>query len=141
MPVLFHDENADSGLRDKKRISEWLKHVVEYENASCGTINLVFTDDESLRKINQEYLERDYYTDIITFDLSDEKDVSADLFISIERVKENASRLDQEYEEELRRVMVHGVLHVLGQDDQNEEEIMAMRQKEDFFLSLYPLES
>ena len=111
------------------------------DNAVFGTVNIVFTDDENLRRINQEYLDRDYYTDIITFDMSDDNSVSADLFISIDRVRENANQLGQEYEQELRRVMLHGVLHVLGQDDQTEKEMAEMRNKEDFFLSLYPPET
>ena len=96
----------------------------------------MFCSDEHLLEMNRSYLEHDYYTDIITFDYVEENVVSGDLFISIDRVRDNAKTLGQSVREELHRVMVHGLLHLLGYHDKSKEEQVEMRSKEDYYLTL-----
>jgi len=115
---------------------KWLTDVVESEGKTLGELSLVIGDDEWLHKYNMEFLNHDYYTDIITFDYSTNDLVSGDLLVSIERVQENAINEKSTSQEELNRVVVHGVLHLCGYGDKTEEELLVMRQKEDYYLSL-----
>jgi rRNA maturation RNase YbeY len=115
---------------------KWLTDVVESEGKTLGELSLVIGDDEWLHKYNMEFLNHDYYTDIITFDYSTNDLVSGDLLVSIERVQENAINENSTSQEELNRVVVHGVLHLCGYGDKTEEELLVMRQKEDYYLSL-----
>lgn len=117
-------------------IIAWLKHTCECEKQKLGEVNYVFCSDEYLYKMNVEYLQHDTYTDIITFDYSEDGVVSGDIFISVERVKENASKYGVEPVEEMHRVIVHGVLHLLGFKDKAPAEQAEMTEKEDFYLSL-----
>lgn len=112
----------------------WLEKVVEDEGKECGDINLIFCSDEALLDMNKQYLDHDYYTDIITFDYSEEDEISGDLFISIDRVVDNSREFGYEYINELRRVCVHGVLHLCGYKDKSEGDEMIMRTKEDYYL-------
>jgi len=112
-----------------------LPKLIQYENKECGPINLIFCDDDKILEVNKEYLSHDYYTDIITFDYSLNQIISGDLFISIDRVKENANRYSKTFENELMRVVFHGVLHLCGYNDKSEEEILVMRSKEDYYLT------
>lgn len=114
----------------------WLSEVVTIETKKLGDITLVFCSDDYLLKVNQEYLDHDYYTDIITFDYSEDDFVSGDLFISIDRVKENAETNNVSFINELNRVVVHGVLHLCGYKDKSESEERTMRSKEDQMLKL-----
>lgn len=120
--------------------SEWLLNVVDSEKKVLGDIAYVFCDDAYLLKINQEYLHHDTYTDIITFDYTDGNTLAGDIFISIERVRENAEEFKVEFAEELRRVMAHGILHLSGYGDKSDEEIMLMRTKEDEKIKLFHVE-
>ncbi len=113
----------------------WLEHIILSEGKKMGDINYIFCDDEYLLKINQDYLQHDYYTDIITFDYVKGKKISGDIFVSVTRVSENAPLLSKSFEEELHRVMAHGVLHLCGYKDKTEDEIKEMRSKEDFYLN------
>lgn len=113
----------------------WLEHIILSEGKKMGDINYIFCDDEYLLKINQDYLQHDYYTDIITFDYVKGKKISGDIFVSVTRVSENAPLLSKSFEEELHRVMAHGVLHLCGYKDKTETEIKEMRSKEDFYLN------
>ena len=101
-----------------------------------GEINYIFCDDEYLLKINQDFLDHDYYTDIITFDQVRGKTISGEIFVSLQRIKDNASLISKNYEEEKKRVIAHGVLHLCGYKDKTEEQQKIMRAKEDFYLSL-----
>ena len=112
-----------------------LPKLIQYENKECGPINLIFCDDDKILEVNKEYLSHDYYTDIITFDYSLNQIISGDLFISIDRVKENANRYSKTFENELMRVVFHGVLHLCGYNDKSEEEVLVMRSKEDYYLT------
>mgnify|MGYP002628110769 CR=1 FL=1 len=117
------------------QIDAWIEYVVAQEDKTLGDAAVVFCSDEELLVMNKQHLDHDFYTDIITFDYTDDKIVSGDLFISIDRVKENAADLSLEFNIELSRVIVHGFLHLCGYGDKGEDEEKGMRQKEDFYLN------
>lgn len=139
MPVNFFTEGITFNLKEKRRLKKWIKETVLQQDFSLGDINYIFSDDEYLLKINREYLKHDYYTDIITFDQSDDENIiSGDIYLSVERIKDNAFQNNIEFITELRRVMIHGILHLMDYNDQSPEEKKVMRQKEEACLSLYP---
>jgi rRNA maturation RNase YbeY len=121
---------------DPEFFVSWLEKVCGMEQKSLGEISLIFCSDEYLLKMNIEHLEHDYYTDIITFDYTEGVVVSGDLFISVDRVNDNANDLNVSRETELNRVVVHGVLHLIGYGDKSEDEAKLMRRKENEALSL-----
>lgn len=112
----------------------WLSDVCRKEGCELGEVGIVFCSDEFILEANKQYLDHDYYTDIITFDYREGDTISGDLLISVDRVKDNAGDLQVEWENELNRVVVHGVLHIIGYKDKSEEEKRVMREKEDFYL-------
>ena len=132
--IYYHSE-CDFQLKDDESITKWLKDAISTEDKELGEINYIFCDDQYLLKKNQEYLQHDTFTDIITFDYTEANRLSADIFISIERVKENAITFAVPFENELRRVIIHGVLHLIGYKDKSEEDSKTMRSKENFYLS------
>ena len=132
--IYYHSE-CDFQLKDDESITKWLKDAISTEDKDLGEINYIFCDDQYLLKKNQEYLQHDTFTDIITFDYTEENRLSADIFISIERVKENAINFAVPFETELRRVIIHGVLHLIGYKDKSEEDAETMISKENFYLS------
>ena len=137
MAIRFFNEDVDFALPNKKQTKNWLKEILQSEGFLVETINYIFCSDSHLFKINKEYLKHDTLTDIITFDYSDlPNTIESDIFISIERVRENAANLDKEFDEELHRVIIHGLLHILGYRDKTTEEKQEMREKEDACLSL-----
>ena len=136
IPVYFHSEGTTYNLRHKKLVREWIITVINSENSKPGKINFIFCSDKYLHKINLTYLKQDTYTDTITFDYSEKGLLSGDIFISIERVKENAKEFNARFTNELHRVMVHGILHLLGYKDKTHAQKGIMRKKEDFCLSL-----
>lgn len=117
--------------------SSWIENLILEEGKKLGEITYVFCDDAYLLKVNQEYLQHDYYTDIITFDYVKGKTISGDIFVSLQRISDNASTLSNSFEKELQRVIAHGVLHLCGYKDKTEEEEKLMRSKEDYYLSKY----
>lgn len=118
-------------------IIQWVNKVIVSEGFFLSELSLVFTDDESLYKINKTYLNHDNYTDIITFDYSEQaKEINGEIIISIERVEENANSFDVTFGNEFARVMIHGVLHLLGYGDKTENQKSIMRQKENSYISL-----
>jgi probable rRNA maturation factor len=119
----------------QEKLRQWISKVIESEGKTPGPVSFIFCSDEFLLKMNIEHLQHDYYTDIITFDYCEGKVVSGDLFISVDRVRDNASEMDIPFEVELHRVMVHGVLHLLGYGDKTETEEKAMRIREDRHLA------
>ncbi len=125
---------------EESKYTEWLINVVHQENASVGALTYVLVNDEELLEMNNKYLEHDYFTDVITFDYSEGEIISGDIFISWDRIKENARDYGVDQNEELRRVMVHGVLHLLGYDDKSEQEQQEMREKEDYNLNMFHVE-
>lgn len=120
---------------DGKLITIWLKSVVKNENKSIGKISVIFVDDNYLLDVNIKYLKHNYFTDIITFNYNQGLNISGDLYISIDTIKSNAEFYQTNFKNELLRVIVHGVLHLLGYNDSNESEQIIMRDKEDFYLN------
>lgn len=132
----FIFEQIDVFELNNNLIINWLSDVCVSEKKVCGPISIIFCSDDYLLEVNKEYLDHDYYTDIITFDYTINNEVSGDLFISIDRVKENSTTFDVTFQKELYRVLVHGVLHLCGYGDKSVSEEKIMRSKEDFYLSL-----
>ena len=134
MIQFFYENMPDSVDTDYKK---WLEEIILTEEKKLGDINYIFCDDEYLLKINQDYLQHDYYTDIITFDAVKGKTISGEIFVSLQRISDNASALSKIYEEELRRVLAHGILHLCGYKDKTEAEEQEMRSKEDYYIARY----
>ena len=135
--IQFFAEEIDFELANQSHISEWLVNIATTHDAEIETINYIFCSDEYLLSINQQYLDHDYYTDIITFDNSVEgSPILSDIFISIDRVQDNADQQGSTFDNELHRVLAHGLLHLLGFKDKTEDDQILMRQKEDACLSL-----
>lgn len=134
MPVHFHNEEVSFSFDNKREVSLWLKSVVSSFQKELGVINVIFCNDQYLLKVNQTYLNHDYFTDIITFNYNENNLISGDLFISIDRVKENAINQKMEFNVEIHRVIVHGVLHLCGLNDQSKQEKEIMRGRENLFL-------
>jgi rRNA maturation RNase YbeY len=137
--IKYHFE-GDFSLSNHLNYTEWLVNVVHTEGKEVGELNYIFDSDEALLKLNRNYLNHDYFTDILTFDYSEGPLVSGDIFISEERVKDNAKTFEVKEEDEFRRVMVHGVLHLLGYKDETDEEKRLMRAKEDEMLLMFHVE-
>jgi rRNA maturation RNase YbeY len=131
--INFNYETAFS-LGNEMQLSEWIKKVISTEGYKLEEVNYIFCDDEYLLKLNVEFLDHDTLTDIISFDYSVGKIIQGDVFISIERVADNAKDFKVAMLEELQRVMVHGILHYCGYNDKSESEEILMRQKEDHYL-------
>ena len=131
---------TDFTLDNEEAIANWLSISVMSENKKLGEINYIFCDDEYLTKINIEFLNHDTLTDIVSFDYSVGNEINGDIFISIERVKENASDFNVSFNEELKRVMVHGLLHYCGYKDKTEADELLMRNKEDEKMKLFHVE-
>ena len=136
MAINFSNDNIVFNLKQKTKLKLWIASVVKKEKREIATLNYSFTSDESLLKINIDYLKHNTYTDIITFNYNEEKRISGDIFISIERVKENAKKFNVSFEEELHRVMIHGVLHMCGYKDKSKADSDLMRKKENQSLKL-----
>jgi probable rRNA maturation factor len=135
--VNFFSQNIRFKIPKPAKISQWIKLVAAREGYKLKEINYIFCTDEALRELNMRYLQHKTYTDIITFDNSDTPHaLEADVFISIDRVKENAEKLKIPFPEELHRVIVHGLLHLIGYSDKTPRKKVGMRKKEDAYLSL-----
>jgi len=137
--INFYSEN-DFVLVDEDLHLSWLESVITSEGKKLEELSYIFCDDEYLLKINMEYLDHDTYTDIITFDYSVGKILQGDIYISIERVSENAETFNVKFEEELRRVLVHGILHLSGYKDKEESDAALMRSKEEEKMKLFHVE-
>ncbi len=136
--INFHSEEIDFKVGNPIKTKRWLKKVIETEGFELSEINYIFCSDEYLHKINLEYLDHDTLTDIITFDNSEEENlIEGDIFVSIDRVNDNAKDFNSPFEQELRRVLVHGVLHLCGYYDKSVEDEKQMRAKEDFYLNIW----
>jgi len=136
MPIFYDAVEVKFPNIKKRDTGNWIKSVVANHQKRVGDISYIFCSDEEILRINNQYLNHDYYTDIITFDYSEKNIVSGDLFISLETVKSNAEKFGTEYREELNRVIIHGILHLCGFKDKSPEEEAIMRQKENEALSL-----
>lgn len=134
--IRFFSEDVCFDFKQKLLTKRWLKLVAEAEQRNIGDINIIFCSDPYILDINIQYLQHDYYTDIITFDYCEGDVLSGDLFISIDSVRDNSSEFLSSFNDELNRVIVHGLLHLIGYDDHKDEDITVMRSKEDFYLCL-----
>jgi metalloprotein, YbeY/UPF0054 family len=136
MSILFFSEDVDFPKVKKRKTAKWIKEVVEFHNRSVGDISFIFCSDSYLLSVNKQFLNHDYFTDIITFDYVENDVISGDIFISVERVAENAASFNTGLEGEMNRVIIHGILHLLGFRDKTDQESTIMREKEDFSLEL-----
>ena len=137
--VSYFTEDTKFAFKEKRLTNRWLKLVAESEIRRLGDISIIFCSDNYILDVNMKYLQHAYFTDIITFDYCEGDRLNGDLFISVDSVRENAQFYGTEFENELNRVIVHGVLHLIGYDDHTEEDIAVMRSKENYYLSLREL--
>ena len=138
MSIAYYTENVKLPKQfNKRRITQWIKKVVLSHGKETANIVYIFCDDDKMLEINKQYLQHDYYTDIITFDYTEGDNLSGDLFLSLETVRTNSEKFKTDYDEELRRVIIHGILHLCGYNDQTPTEKKTMRAKEKDALGLF----
>jgi probable rRNA maturation factor len=138
MSISFNYEYPKFKLQDIRNHKFWLQSLATEEKYKILELNYIFVDDDSLLKMNIDYLKHDTYTDIITFDNSEKKqEIEGDIFISVDRVQENALKFSVAFEIELRRVLAHGLLHLCGYLDKKEKDMKLMRTKEEYYLGKY----
>ncbi|MBC5994138.1 rRNA maturation RNase YbeY [Pontibacter cellulosilyticus] len=137
LPIEFFSEDVEFELKNPNQVAEWINDIIEQHDQELVNLTFVFCSDDYLHEMNVSYLDHDTLTDIITFDNADEEGIiEGDIFISIDRVQDNAKDLGTTFENELHRVIIHGVLHLLGFKDKTEEQEALMRKQEDSSLSL-----
>jgi len=134
--IEFHYE-IDFEIKDSERTSEWIEQLIIEEGKEMGEITYIFCNDKFLLERNQKYLNHDTLTDIITFDYCQGDIISSDIMISIDRVKENSTIFENSFSDELKRVMSHGILHLIGYDDYNEKDKEIMREKENYYMNKF----
>ena len=137
MAIYFHVELEGFEIENESHVRRWIKNSILSENYLHGDINFIFVTNPQILEINRTYLKHNYFTDVISFEYNEGNTISGDVFISIDQVKENAKQYKTEFTEELRRVMIHGVLHLTGYSDKTRLEKEIMRKKEDEKLSDY----
>lgn len=136
--VSFFSEDIDFKVVNPLKTKKWIKNTSFSEGYEVSQLNYIFCSDEYLLEINKQYLDHDYFTDIITFDNSEEdKQLEGDIYISVDRVRDNAETFHTDFDSEMRRVLIHGLLHLVGYEDSSEALKTAMRAKEDEYLSLF----
>ncbi|MGB1347991.1 MAG: rRNA maturation RNase YbeY [Flavobacteriales bacterium] len=138
--VVFVDGDVPCNVEGRRRVKSWLSALAKHHNCTLGDLSIVSCSDEELLAYNRQYLDHDTYTDIITFDHTEGVTLSGDLLISFERVLENSENHGVVFQEELRRVMAHGVLHLAGFKDKTPEDATVMRQAEDHALQMFHVE-
>lgn len=138
--MIYYNYESDFQLVDDLVYTKWIEEIVSSEDFELGDISYIFCDDDYLHKINVQYLDHDTLTDIISFDYSEGDIIAGDIFISVQRVEENAKDFGVTFEQELLRVMAHGILHYCGYGDKTEEEASLMRQKEEEKVLLFHVE-
>jgi probable rRNA maturation factor len=135
--INFFSEDSQFCLPNSRKTSTWIKNVIKSERRSLGQLNFIFCSDNYLLNLNVEYLAHDTFTDIITFDTSDGKEaLEGDIYISVDRINDNSRIFEKPFLEELHRVIIHGILHLMGYSDKSERKKKEMRKKEDAYLSL-----
>ena len=134
MGVIQSSVDSSFHYTNFKSLKRWLIATITDESFSCGDVSIIFTSDLYLLELNKKHLQHDYFTDVLTFDYSTEKTVSGDIFVSIDRVSENADLFDVEFLKELDRVIIHGVLHLIGYEDSDDTKRSLMRAREDYYL-------
>lgn len=135
--INYFFEDTNFKFNKRRATSKWLKSAIALENKKLGDISIIYCSDDYLLEINKQYLSHDYYTDVITFNYCEGDLISGDIFISVDTIKANAQEYGASFDNELCRVMVHGILHLIGYDDDCESNQLIMRQKEDFYLERY----
>ena len=133
--IRFETQGVEMPKLDQRRVQQWIRAVAAEYGFSVGEITYVFTDDAGELKVNQQFLGHDYYTDVITFDYSSQSVIAGDIFISLDMVKHNAEQVGTNFEEELMRILIHGVLHLTGQGDKTPESKAQMTEKENLALA------
>ena len=136
MAISFQAENIKLPDIKKRNTSAWIKAVAGSYSKTVGEIAYLFCNDDKILEVNRQYLKHDFYTDIITFDYSEEDKISGDIFISLDTVRSNSQKYTTDYQEELYRVIIHGILHLCGLDDSSEDEKKSMREAENSALKL-----
>lgn len=139
MPVFFHIENIQFSFNRRRQYKKWIRVVIDNHQKRTGSINVIFTSNEDLRSVNQDFLNHNYFTDVITFSYNEENLISGDIFVSVEQVLINSREFKSSFDNELSRVVIHGVLHLLGFKDSSPEEIKTMRNEEEKALELFNL--
>lgn len=134
--IRFYNQDTPFVFKKKLFVKQWLRFVSESEVRRIGDVNIIFCSDNYILDVNLKYLQHDYFTDIITFDYCTDNILNGDLFISIDSVRENSIFYKTEFSDELDRVIVHGILHLIGYDDHTDKDRKTMRSKEDYYLSL-----
>jgi rRNA maturation RNase YbeY len=137
--IQFSQQEIRFTLKSKLALKGWIKEIISDHKMKTGDINYIFCNDEYLLKINKQYLNHDSYTDIITFNYNEKSTINGDIFISIERVRDNMRKFNTTMNSELGRVMAHGILHLLGYKDKKREDKLTMRGKEEECISKFPL--
>ena len=135
--IRFSTDSIDMPLFDRSRTAQWIKAVAARYGFAVGSINYIFCSDERELEINKQFLGHDYYTDVITFDYSTAATLSGDIFISLDTVRSNAQAVGTSFDDELRRILIHGVLHLTGQGDKTPETKLQMTEKEEKALALW----
>lgn len=136
MPITFHSDEIEFPNIDRGKVSEWIKKVASKYNKKIGELSYLFCNDEKILEVNLQYLQHDFYTDIITFDYSEKDKISGDIYISLDTVKTNSLLFNTEFSNELHRVIIHGVLHLCGVNDLTDDQEMEMRAAEEEALIL-----
>jgi len=136
MSINYYVEDIPFPKLKRRKTTSWIKSVISSEGKNSGEISFIFCSDAYLLEINRKFLNHDYYTDIVTFDYVIGSKISGDIFISIDRVAENSVDFDITFENELNRILVHGVLHLLGYKDKNEDDKLLMTEKENYYIKV-----
>lgn len=137
MPIRFFYDETNYKIEFPRKTARWIIEVARLENMQISVVNYIFCSDSYLLSLNQEFLGHNTLTDIITFDNSSGKEISGEVYISLERVKENSGKFNSSFRDELHRVMIHGILHLIGYGDKKPKEVSIMRKKEEAYLSLW----
>lgn len=136
MSIQYFSEDVPEPKFKRREASNWIKNVVVTEGYKLGDVSFIFCSDDYLLDVNRKYLDHDYYTDIITFDYVEDKILNGDIFISIDRVKENAVEFETTFDNEFHRILIHGILHLLGYKDKIRKDKLIMTEKEDLYLKI-----
>lgn len=140
MAIFYYSEDIEFPAINQDAVSGWVRKVAETHGKKTGDISYIFCSDEKILEVNRQYLQHDYYTDIITFDYTSGNKISGDLFISLDTVKTNAEKFNTEYNEELHRTIIHGILHLCGINDKGPGEREIMEENENKALAILPEE-
>ncbi len=137
MAIRFSKQNVKFNLKNKRKIVNWIKEIAESHNITTGEISIIFVSDSDILEINKQYLNHNYFTDIITFDYSSKRTIEGDIFISVDTVNTNSVIFKSTFNEEILRVIIHGVLHLIGFKDKSDKEQKSMRMNEDLALEVF----